>query len=362
MRRISLYIPFCLIILLTGCELLPTNIINDLNIIQGYGYDLTKNNELKGTYLYPVYKGGDEPPTIEKVTGIGETSKQARADANMKIRHPLVSGQIRLLLLSRSLSEKGIHPVLDTINRDPAIGTLVQLAIVDGQTEDVLTMKSKEKENMALYIREMLVQNMENGQLPKTDFNTFMYQHFQKGLDPYLPVLKKDKNDIVISSVGIFKDDQLKTEILKEDFFIFKCLVDNFNQGIHQFKLNDGEKVVIDNIQSSHKYKVKTENGEPTFTIHLKIVARIQEYSGTVHTSLANLTSIYSKDIEEQLEADGINIINKFKENDLDPLGFGSKFEAHYRNFNEKKWKEQYPDTKIKLNVKVKINHTGIME
>ncbi|HYK72861.1 MAG TPA: Ger(x)C family spore germination protein, partial [Pseudoneobacillus sp.] len=245
MNRTSLFLAFCFVIVLTGCELLPTYIVNDLNIIQGYGYDLSKNNKLKGIFLYPVYKGPNEPPTIETITGNGETSKQARSDANMKVRHPLVSGQIRLLVLGKSLSEKGIYPVMDTINRDPAIGTLIQIAIVDGQTKDILTLKSKKKENIALYIQEMLVQNMEMGKIVKTDFNTFMYQYFQKGKDPYLPIIKKEKDEIMISSLGIFKKDQLKTEISKEEFFIFKCLVEKFEQAIQQFTLKNGEKLVI---------------------------------------------------------------------------------------------------------------------
>jgi spore germination protein len=351
-----------LIFLLTGCELLPTYIVTELNIIQGYGYDLSEKNELKGIYLYPVYKSDKEPPSIVTITGNGPTSKQARADANRKTRHPLVSGQIRLLLLSKSLAEKGIYPVLDTLNRDPSIGTLIQVAIVDGATKDVLTMKSKEKENMALYIREMLIQNMDRGKIPETDFYTFMYQHYQKGQDPYLPILKKEKEEIEISSIAIFKDDKLNIDISNKYLFIFKSLVDEYSQGVQSFTLKNGENVVFDNIQSNTKYQVKIENGEPVFTINLKIVARIQEYSSSEKKPLPELTDNISKEIENQLEADGLSIMNKFKENDVDPLGLGSKYEAHYRDYDEKTWKDLYPSTIIKLNANVKIIHSGIMD
>ncbi|MEH7548400.1 hypothetical protein V7306_21890 [Neobacillus vireti] len=57
---------------------------------------------------------------------------------NNETRYPLESGQLRLALYGRKLSKKGINDFVDTLNRDPSIGSLVQMAIVDGDATVIL--------------------------------------------------------------------------------------------------------------------------------------------------------------------------------------------------------------------------------
>jgi spore germination protein len=360
MKRTKLFLIIVIVILLSGCSFIPPVIVNEVSMIQGLGYDLSKEKKIKGTYVYPEYIRKNA--TMETITGSGATSKEVKEDANNKVRHPLVSGQLRLALYSKSLAKNGIYPVIDTIMRDPSIGTLIQMAIVDGETKEVLTLKSKQKDNVALYIQEMLEQNMDSGKLPFSDFNTFMFQYFQEGQDPYLPLIKIEGEDIQISGIAIFKEDKYEIEISRKYQFIFKSLVEKSKQGVQQFILENGDKVVIDNIKSKPKYEVKMESGKPSFDIHVKIVARIQEYASSKPISLPNITPEISKQIENQLEKDGLSIIKKFQENNVDPLGLGSKFEAHQRNFDKTKWEDQYSEAKINLKVKVQTLHSGIVD
>lgn len=357
-----MFLTFFLVTLLTGCSFLPSFLVNELNFIQGYGYDLTEKDKLEGTYVYPVFKGGKEPPTFETITGHGDTSKEVRQETNGKVRFPLVSGQIRLLLFGKSLATKGIYPVVDTINRDPAIGTLSKMAIVDGKTKDLLLLKMQKNENMALYIQDLLEQNMTNGNIPHTDFNTFMYQYSKEGLDPFLPILKKEGDDLIISSIALLKDDRIKTQIPKQYHFIFKNLVEKGKHGMQQFTMKNDDKVVIEIIHSKPKYTVKIQNGKPTFNIQLKIKARLQQYSSSKPSPLPKITNKITKQIEGQLEKQGKSIINKFKKNDVDPLGLGSKYKAQDRNFRLKTWKEDYPNAKVNLRVNVKLVQTGILD
>lgn len=90
--------------------------------------------------------------------------------------------------------------------------------------------------------------------------------------------------------------------------------------------------------------------------------ASIIEYSSNKKDSQPNNLQNINKEIEEQLKRNVLNLIQQFQEYNVDPLGLGSKYEAHFRNFNEQKWKEYYPNAKINLKVKVTIVQTGISE
>lgn len=90
--------------------------------------------------------------------------------------------------------------------------------------------------------------------------------------------------------------------------------------------------------------------------------ARILEYTGPKPIALPKHIKEITKKLEKQVEKDQMELISIFQKNNVDPIGFGSKLEAHYRNFDSKKWKEQYPHAKVKIKVKLDIIHTGIVE
>ncbi|MBE4909894.1 Ger(x)C family spore germination protein [Bacillus luteolus] len=353
-----------LLVFLTGCEaLIPSKVINEIDIIQGAGYDLTEEQEIKSHFMFPIYKGRNEPPSTKTITATGDSSKDTRDKANRKTRYQIMSGQIRVMLFSKTFSEKGIFTVLDTYNRDPSVGRIAQLAIVDGDTSEVLDRKFKEVDNIALHLQEMIEQNIKNGTLPRTDINTFMYQYHQEGIDPYLPIIEVNGDEVVIiPSVGIMKNDKLVFQVSKHSTFIFCSMVEKRQKGIHQTTLENNDNLAIEVIRSRPIYDVEMKNGEPTITIQLNIKARVIEYSSSNGETLSNDKKEIEKNLEKHLKDEGTDLIKQFRELNVDPLGLGAKYEAQVRSFDSEKWNEQYPNTQINLKVDVKIIETGITE
>ncbi|WHZ04992.1 Ger(x)C family spore germination protein [Neobacillus sp. YX16] len=350
-----------LIVLLSGCTFLPTNIVNEINMAQGIGFDLAEKKGVKGTIVYPIFNK-DKSSITEVKTAHGKSSKDIRSLLNNETRYPLVSGQLRLALYGKELAKKGINDYVDTLNRDPAIGSLVQMAIVDGDSNEMLKIKKYQKENISIYLQEMLDQNMEFGLLPRTDLQTFLYQFFQIGQDPYLPLIKKLDGNIRITGMAIFKDDQYVTSISLNDLFIFKGLVDNKRPGLRQFVLESRDKIVLENLYSNAKYKVKILQGKPEFTINLKMKTRLHEFAPSEKQRQSFDKKKYQKQVEQELEINAINIINQFKKHQADPLGLGAKYKEHYRRFNEKQWKMYYPNVKVTVNADVEILQTGTVD
>lgn len=220
-NRAAIWIFF--IIFLSGCSLLPTNIVNEVGFIQGVGYDLTNDGGIEGTLVFPIYKK-DKSSHTEVKSAFGQSSKEMRTKINNETQHRLVSGQLRLAIYGTTLAENGINDYVDTINRDPSIGSIVQMAIVDGNSKELLNMKKYKNENISLYVQELLDQNMELGQLPRTNLQTFLFQLFQIGQDPYLPIIKNVNGSIRITGMGIFKYDKYTTSYKNNEILLFRAI------------------------------------------------------------------------------------------------------------------------------------------
>ncbi|MEH7013244.1 Ger(x)C family spore germination protein [Neobacillus niacini] len=354
---------FCLflILLLSGCSILPTYIVNEIDMSQGVGYDLTGKKAIKGTIVFPIFKR-DKTSSSEVRTAIGKSSKEIRSILNNETRFPLVSGQLRVALYGKKMAKKGINDFVDTLHRDPAIGSLVQMAIVDGDANELFKMKKYKNENISIHVRDLLEQNMEMGLLPRTDLQSYLFQFFQIGLDPYLPFIKKENDNIRIIGLALLKDDHYVTTIPMEDLYIFKALVDKNRTGLRQYILENNDKVVLETLYSHAKYKVNIVQGRPEFTITLKMKTKLQEFAPSEKQRQSFDKKKYQQQVELELEKSAINIINQFKKHQVDPLGLGAKYKEHYRGFNEKQWKMYYPNIKVTVKADVEIQQTGAVD
>lgn len=349
------------VFLLCGCSMIPTNIVNELNMSQAVGYDSAGKKNIMGTITYPVYRK-DKSSTTEVKTSFGETSKEIRINITNESRYPIVSGQLRVALYGKSLAKKGINDIVDTLNRDPAVGSLIQMAIVDGNSNELLKTEKYKTDNVALYIQEMLDQNMTSGNIPRTDLHTFLFQYFQSGQDPYLPLIKYEEDNIKIIGMAIFNNDRYIFPLFMDDLFIFKCLVDKYKHGLHQFTLENGEKIVLDSLNSKANYQVKAIKGRPEFTINLKLKTRLQEFSSPKKKRVPIDTKKIQEQINKLIEKNALKILHQFQDHRVDPLGLGAIYKEHNRGFNEKKWNSLYPSSKFHVNVNVEIKEIGTVE
>lgn len=361
MRMSCFFMGLLTITLLTGCKVITPLNINEISMVQGMGFDKAEDNKMLGTILFPEYKM-DETSTIRVLKAEGETVRKIIDKAKNEVEYPLVNGQLRTVLLGREIAEKGIYPLIDTFGRSPSVGNLLQLAVVDGEASKLLSMKTESEENIPLYLQEMLEQNIEDGEMPSSDLTVFNYNFYDDGNDPYLPLIKKEKDTIKISGLAVFDKDKLRLTLPINDVFIFKLLKEKFKMGAQQFKIGKDEFVVIGNIKASQKLKVQVKNGIPEFHFRIKMKARVQEYTSKEHITVVPKVKKFEQEITKSIERDAVRIIKTFQENRVDPLGLGAQYEAHYRNFNLKKWEEMYPAVSVNVQVKLNIVHTGIVE
>ncbi|MBT2678997.1 Ger(x)C family spore germination protein [Bacillus sp. ISL-35] len=355
MRIKILFLLAVAVAILSGC--VEKEIIDDVNIEMGVGYDLVEDDKIEGTVMIPIFNPDKK---------IGNFTYSAKAASGMdliqevqrKSAQPIVTGSLEIALFGEDIAKKGISEYSDAFQRDASIGAGVYFAVADESAKSILTGTYGNRGN-AVHLSQLIDHNMKNRNLPVTNMHLFTFDLYQEGKDPYLPILKKVEPEIVdIVGIALFKDDHLISELPAEKMFFFKLLTDKFSEG--SFKLFvDNNKVVIKDLDSKHKIKL-TKRDPYTITMDIKIKGLIREYTGN------SVTPAVIKDIEKQFETqvnkEATAMIKDFQEKGIDPVGFGQFIKTQTRGFDFKRWEDEYKNLTVHVNTDVVITEVGIIE
>jgi spore germination protein len=350
----SVFIAFSLI----GC--VKKEVLDDISLIEGIGFDYIDSKNLLGTVVVPVYLPKQAPKNIT-YSAKAEIKKSMLQDIQRQTADPIVTGSLAVVLFSKTLTEKvGILPLVDPFQRDPGVGSGLYLAVVDGDTKELLSGQYGVRGN-ATYISKLMEHNVKNEDLPKTNLQLFLADFYQEGKTPFIPQLKKiGKNKMKINGVSLLKHGKMVDFVAPEEMFFFKLLVDKYSEGMHPVKIESGGEAAVRSIHSSHNFELTRRN--PTeVKIHIEVEGIINEFTGQELTpkKVQELQQQFEKDIKEEC----LKLIQRFKDKQIDPIGFGHFVKTQTRNFDFNNWREnQYKDLVVKIKADVKITESGVIE
>ncbi|MFP7299670.1 Ger(x)C family spore germination protein [Neobacillus niacini] len=343
---------------LTGC--VKKEILDDISLIEGIGFDYIDEKNILGTVVIPVYLP-DEAPRNNIYSAKAEIKKSILQDIQQQTADPIVTGSLSVVLFSKKLTEKvGILPLVDPFQRDPGVGSGLYLAVVDGETKELLGGQYGVRGN-ATYISKLMEHNIKHEDLPKTNLQLFLADFYQEGKTPYIPQLKKiGKDKMKINGISLLKYGKIVDFIPSEEMFFFKLLVDKYSEGLHKVEIESGGEAAVRSIHSSHKYTLTKR--EPTeITIEIEVDGIINEFTGQELTpkKIHELQQQFREDIQKEC----LKLIQRFKDKEIDPVGFGHFVKTQTRNFDVKKWRENhYKDLVVKIKTDVKISESGVIE
>jgi spore germination protein len=356
-RTLKLIASVLLAFILNGC--VQKEVLDDITLIEGIGFDYIDSKNILGTVVVPVYLPKQAPKNIT-FSAKAEIKKSMLQDIQRQTSEPIVTGSLAVVLFSKTLTEKvGILPLVDPFQRDPGVGSGLYLAVVDGETKDLLGGNYGIRGN-ATYISNLMDHNIKNEDLPKTNLQWFLADFYQEGKTPFIPQLKQiGKDKLKITGIALLKHGKMVDFIAAEDMFFFKLLVDKYSEGLHRVKIDSGE-VAVRSIHSSHNFELTKRN--PTeVTIHVKVDGIINEFTGQELTP--NSIKALQKQFEKDIQKESLKLISRFKDKQIDPIGFGHFVKTQTRNFDFKNWRDnQYKDLVVKIKADVKISESGVIE
>jgi spore germination protein len=256
-----------------------TKQLEKLGLITAQGYDLEKENKLKGTVVVhkfdPLAKNLTEVITVD-----ANTSKALRQEQNLEIDQKLVLGQLRCVIYSKELAEKGISQLVDALNRDPTVGNMVYLTIADKDAYSIMSIDEKKlKVNLGTYLYNLIKQNVESEQLTSPTLHEFNHNFQDHGRDPVLPILKIKDDSVIISGIALFRDDRIVGEFRSGTHELgfnrshFEKIIKKKDEGKDR-KVYNKLFVSIDNIRSQAKIKL-IDKKKIRFRVDIKLYSRL---------------------------------------------------------------------------------------
>ncbi len=370
------------IVLCAGC--IQQKPLEKLGLITISGYDLEGKNKIKGTVVVQKFDPMTRAATVV-IESIAKTSKGLRQQQNLQSNQKLVSGQLRSVVYSRELAEKGIIQLVDTLNRDAAIGNMVYLTIADKSASEILQIenKNKGKLNLGTYMYNLIKQNVEGEQVISPTLHEFNHNYYDIGRDPVLPILKVKGKDVIIDGVGLFQDDRLVDELRQGDLFYLKILADKYNAGTKEmgFKTEQLKEIIlknenytkkpifskiyvtVDNIRSKTKIKL-VDKKNLRFTVNVTLDSRVLEMTQALDLGKPASIKLLERKFDHAMKKKMDELLLHFKELGIDPIGFGNEYEAHLRGktITKEEWDRVYKDVTFDVHVKNTIERTGVID
>jgi spore germination protein len=348
-------------VMLVGCGL-NAPILDDVDLVQGVAYDTTEDHQIEGTAMIPVYSE-QQTGEFDVHAAKGHTSKYIQSKATAEAPKPIVSGQLRVALYGEELAKRGISDFVDTLYRDATIGNTTQLAIVEGKAGPLIKEKYNPNTNPAIYIANLLEQNIKNENVPKNNLHVFLYNFFSDGGDPYLPLLNRDESEVKIVGMALFKGEKYVEKIDRTDMFVFKMLVEGYKEGVYEFQLEKKNTyAVVENIIAKTNYKFSGKKGKPTLHISINMDGQIKELTERQNLQSKEAVRKLQKDMEKAMEKQGMAMINKFKKMEIDPLSMGERYKKFDRHAQKGDWNNIYKNLDVDLQVTVHILQSGVVE
>ncbi|MBD2872056.1 Ger(x)C family spore germination protein [Paenibacillus arenilitoris] len=343
--------------LLTGC--VKQQILEKITLATVCAYDEAPNDQIELTIAAPMFEPGKSGSVTNKLySKVGYTSRNILQSMNLRLNRPIHPGKISVALYGKELAAKGVADEMEVSSRDAQSSRKKYMAVVDGKAKELLQAKFSSNEEKGMFLFNLLDTNARTGLVPVQNLHEFEYSYMGKGMDPFLPLLQLQNEQVLISGIALFKDDKYVRSLNEKQMRVMKLLLEDAKHGTLEAKLDNGSNIAVVNVGSKVNYRVGKDSKGPKVAISLTLNGEILESKGMLYPSQEKRTI---KDrFETDLVATGTELIQLFKKEGIDPLGLGDIVRSKTRNWNEEEWKQKYRTLDVKLNVKVNFPETGI--
>lgn len=181
------------------------------------------------------------------------------------------------------------------------------------------------------------------------------------GCTPICSIMEAENNNIIMNKTALFSKGKLSSILNKEETELLTLLRDGIRFGSLSI-LRKGEKIPLSISIDSGKAKINIDKSQDdnsiTCTIKIKIEGSLEEtdgFSGKVKT--------LSPEMEEALKKRVMTLLNKLKENNLDPLRLEMRYWSNTLDFMPAKtWlTDMLPKINFIVDPKIDIIHTGVL-
>ncbi|EFM09240.1 germination protein, Ger(x)C family [Paenibacillus curdlanolyticus YK9] len=188
----------------------------------------------------------------------------------------------------------------------------------------------------------------------------FERRFMERGLDPLLPVIKRDQMTYMISKVAFLDKKQMKLMLTSEETQQFNQLNFKFIKSSLRADYK-GEKIVAVVSSISRHYRIVESNGQATIKMKVRIKCVLEQAPRDLYNTP---WGPIEKAFGEQYSAAAEALFTKIRDANVDPYGFGLRYRATHIGSDAtwNRWLKLYPDAKFEVSTSVHIDGTGLIK
>ncbi|MFC5447725.1 Ger(x)C family spore germination protein [Paenibacillus aestuarii] len=279
-----------------------------------------------------------------------------------KVDKELDLGHAKIFVFGKSLASEDIQKPLDWFIRRRDIQKIGFVAVGDPTAEAVLdTRVSSERLPANSLFLSFDREGTESAYIMTENLSDFYRRMTERGLDPYLPVIRPRGQIFEIDQVAILDKHRIRAILNPDQTRILNQLTRNARKlDIHTNHQNENFDISIQHFKRKIHISNPNQNGMPDVRIEMKADGMVEESSRPLYDDDWNELA---QSVQAQSKVRCMNVLALLQEKGVDPIGFGLHYRAlgYVSDKDWQHWIDIYPNLNLQVNIKVKILGTGVV-
>lgn len=316
--------------------------------------------------------GAKEQFGIEIVSTSSEIMRGAIENVTKMSSREVEGGKIQQVLFSEDVAREGIHDFLEIFSRDPELPLISWVVVVEGSPKGMFEKASDFKDipGPALYINQLIMDNVKDMNTPKTRIYNFEINYFAPGIDPVTPLIRLEENDILVVGSAVFSGDRMVGRLDNVRTAMLLCMTANPESGLLSYAApfppempkGDKDKFAVTLTDIKRKIEVKIENSRPIVDLKLSFNAYMEEYVWDALSKESN-QKIVEEQLSDSIKKDCMETLDYLRQVGSDPIGIGELVRARYYDYwKDMDWINIYKDAQFNMDVEVNITEYGSID
>ncbi|MFE4569509.1 Ger(x)C family spore germination protein [Paenibacillus chitinolyticus] len=360
----------------TGC--VERRIFERIGLVVALGYDKGQGSILSGTsVMYTLDKESGHRATI--LANQANTTKKLREDQNRKSSKKLMLGQLRVVLYEEAIARDGLIDLIDSLIRDPSIGTKIYLGVSTEKSADLLQYPYRDIRNIGTYLYDTIKQNVLEGQLISPTLHEFLRDYYTPGKDPVLPVFVRKGETIASEKAALFQSDKMVGMLSNRDAAYLKLIRNRFKAGTFELKLdkkklepylseNSADRrehihAVVRIVDNKQRIRL-TDPDKPAYELNMKLKFALEEISVEINLTDPEVTRTIEKLVTDEFTKKMESVLSKMAELKTDPVGFGEIYRQSLRggSLTKRDWYDKMSSMSVDVHLNMELLRTGVVE
>jgi len=367
-KRTGIMLQLLFIIVLSGCWSKAE--LKDVSIVSGVGIDLAEKDQFEITTqtITPAEVRKNKPGAVTVQSTTGFTIFEAARDLIIKTGKKQNWQHINAYIISEEAAKAGVTPLVDFLTRDHEPRFRMNALVAKDKAKDILNLKSKTNAVPSIGIKTILQEERNLAKAPQVELHDFVQRMMAPHNDPYLPIIRKVKDDFEIFGSAVFKEDKMIGELTPRETRGMLRVLGEVKGGLQVVKF--GEHKGKTNYLSIEIKKSKASIQAKISQNTVKMIIEIEEmgFLGSMTRPVEELSDkeiremeqAYADTIKKEVKHTVSKIQKEFNSNVFNFAGVINREDKMFWKEHHQEWETLHPSLDVLVRVKTHIPRNGL--